>query len=102
MTPGTFLRPVSRTGFSYCFEVIRVWPPHEWTDSETWQCRRWGVDRQGRPVDDGREGHGYSLSGLTEVAPSVWRDLRDAAADEGPTYWRRIQQADQPGQLPLF
>lgn len=96
---GSFIRPVGL--YRYCLELVKVLPEdHE--GPEQWHLKRWGMDDNRQPVDDG---HGHSISyisGLIRIAPGVWKDEwlygtpRWACC---PLYYRLI---DRFGQIDLF
>lgn len=100
--PGTFVRPVGVHG--YCLEIVRVVPRDD-EGPEQWHCRRWGMDANRQPINDGQSGMQSGmcyLNGLKQIAPGVWKDEWEFDTPRWmccPLYYRRI---DVGGQLGLF
>lgn len=99
-TPGSFLRPVGRE-YRYCYQVMDVLEPcEEWPRGHL-TMKRWGLDENRQPVDDGHLGNRY-LAGLTQMAPDIWKDEWEHDTPRWmccPLYYRRIEVG---GQKELF
>lgn len=96
---GTYIRPVGRV-YAYCLQVVKV-VPYDDGSQEQWHLMRWGMDDNHQPVADGHQNTSY-LSGLTQVAPGVWRDVWEHATprwDCCPLYYRKLSPK---GQQDLF
>lgn len=100
-TPGTFIRPVGN--FSYCLEVLAVIPDYQ-KSGDHMTCRRWGMNKQRQPFNDGRRDDNclYHAS-IYPVGHDAWR-LEDGHPrwDRQPTYYRQISVAPTTGQQELF
>jgi hypothetical protein len=95
---GSFIRPVG--SFGYCFEMIRV-NPSDGHDDEQWVLKRWGMNKEKQPFNDGHSSYAY-LRGLKRIAPDVWKHEWKFSTPRWrccPVYYRRIYVG---GQLELF
>jgi hypothetical protein len=94
--PGAFLRPVARLhAFLFCYEVVRVLPEDR-DGADHWTMRRWGLNADGQPYQDGGPRGDSALSYLTHlerVAPGVWKDT--TAHHYEPLYYRLIDVGRQ-------
>ena len=102
---GTYLLPVQWFRAGYCLQVVAVidcTESHEPGITQL-QCRRWGLDDQRQPYDDGHCGpahHGYYTGRFRSVGAQAWRN--DAECWLGPLYFKQIPAPTVAGQLNLF
>ena len=93
---GAFLRPVGSLRFWFCYELVGATPGKHHSDLDTWHMRRWGLDEQREPCDDGG-GHAiHYLPPLREVRPGVYRVGYRGWCD--PVYFVQVLPR---GQIPL-
>lgn len=67
--PGTFIRPVGRFIFGYCYRVTEDITNWE-TPFPRVECERWGMTDK-RPVDDGHIMAGHTVY-LVPFLPRIW------------------------------
>lgn len=101
---GAYLLPVQGFQVGYALQVLEV---IDCEDShgpgiKQMQCRRWGLDAQRRPVDDGHHNRSHYTGRFYQVGPSAWRiDDRIQLWCE-PLYFKQIPKPEVAGQLELF
>lgn len=101
---GAYLLPVQTFRVQYALQVLAVIDcadSHE-PGIKQLQCRRWGLDAQRRPVDDGHHNTSYYTGRFPPVGRSAWR-IDDGLPSWGsPMYFKQIPAPIVAGQLELF
>lgn len=99
-----FIREVKGYRTGYCLEVVRVLNCDDTHGPgiKHITAKRWGVDDDGQPVDDGHHNESYYCDRLRPVRTRAWRFLNGQAFDCRPMYWRQINIKPKRGQQELF
>lgn len=105
---GTYLMPIQNYQVLYCHQVLEL---YDCTEShapgmKSMRLRRWGLDDQRQPFDDGHCGtsHDSWYTGtFRPVGHRAWR-IQDSPpwCDLGPIYFKTIPAPTVAGQLELF
>lgn len=98
-----FLRSIEGWGTSYCLQVLST-SPTDWDNRLThMHCRRWGIDAQGQPFDDGHHNDNYFTAHFRPIGQRAWRfGDRGCSGRYYPAYFRQITVNPTKGQLDLF
>ena len=110
MTPpavGAYVMPVQNFKVQYCLQVLAV---IDCEDSHApgikqLQCKRWGLDAQRQPVDDGhcdKSHYSYHTGRFYPVGRRAWRINDDIPLWCVPRYFKQIPAPEVAGQLELF
>ena len=95
--PGTFIRPLD-FGYRYCVEIMSA---SEADDLVHVTGIRWGLDRNGQPLDDGHKSQ-TSINRLRRISHDTWQHESDMSREWArrmtPRFWQRIEGR----QLELF
>jgi hypothetical protein len=97
---GSFIRPVGH--FAYCLELVLVFP-EDGDGPEQWHLKRWGLDANKQPINDGRSNGLSYISNLKQIAKDVWKDEWEFKTPRWgccPLYYRLMQRKNE--QLGLF
>ena len=105
---GTYLMPVQAYQVRYCHQVLET---IDCADThapgiKALHCKRWGLDDQRQPFDDGHcdESHNSWYTGtFCPVGRRAWRILDQPPCwGMGPIYFKTIPAPTVAGQLSLF
>lgn len=105
---GTYLLPIQNYQVLYCHQVLEL---HDCTESHApgmmgVRLRRWGLNDQRQPFDDGHTGpsHDSWYTGtFRPVGDRAWRIQDEPPCwGLGPIYFKTIAPPTMAGQLNLF
>lgn len=106
---GTYLMPVQDYQVLYCHQVLELYDCTEThaPGMKGMKLRRWGLDDQRQPFDDGHTGpsHDSWFTGtFRSVGRRAWRiqDTAHQCSSSGPIYFKTIPAPIVAGQLDLF
>ena len=98
---GTFLLPIGATGpRMYCLQVLKVIPADGSDLCDYLECKRWGVDDDNQPLDDGHLLMNYHRGLVRQIGNGLaYRFNEGDPWGLEPLYYRRIVTR---GQQDLF
>ena len=103
-TVGAYLLPIQTFQVQYALQVLAV---IDCEDShapgiEQLQCRRWGLDAQRRPIDDGHHNRSFYTGRFQPVGRRAWRINDDTPLWCAPRYFKQIPAPEVAGQMEMF
>lgn len=105
---GTFLMPVQNYEVLYCYQVLEIFDLTEThaPGIKGLRLKRWGLDEQRQPFDDGHCGpcHDSWINGTYRpIGGRAWRIRDDPPwCGLGPIYFKQMPAPAVAGQLDFF